>query len=232
MSIPNLPNLPTDNQYKFIALAGIVLLLSGILSLEKLYLGVCLAIIIIGVLTSIIGFYLWYTRLQKFQDKVIIDESDKYNKQKTITIHQIQFQKEFTLYQDLWKSMSKLEEIINKLYSNTIGYDSFAQERKIEIQKEMEKDLTIYWERYKEFDLIYKQNKPFYPENLYTELEEIISLSVRISLENKDIDFLTAFRKKGGLSDNTDEVMSEIMKKIKSACKIIQERIQLIEVKG
>jgi hypothetical protein len=117
----NIPGLPTDNLYKFMALTGIVLIISGYvvvwpqamrsqeLSRELKQLGVSAQALkgeadilhararrlvieeelklifelqstfmtffhasqIVGVILAVVGSFLWYTRLQKYQDLIL-----------------------------------------------------------------------------------------------------------------------------------------------------------------
>ncbi len=119
----NLPSLPTDNLYKFMALSGIILIISSFyivwkhadrsqellrelnaglaventysdnrgsdlsnlkLKLEELkfilkekpsYMTFLLISQIIGLVLSIIGFGLWYLRVQKYQDIILAEQA-------------------------------------------------------------------------------------------------------------------------------------------------------------
>ncbi len=69
--------VPSDNLYKFIAISGLTICVVVFLHFDVNYSVLFVSIIVAFLLVGIIGFWLWYERLQKFQDKMIEKSLEK-----------------------------------------------------------------------------------------------------------------------------------------------------------
>ena len=84
----------------------------------------------------------------------------KHKQSKAIFVHQLQFEKEFEIYKELWVSLLKLQE-----YLSVFEYDNLEYKERI-IQKHLEL-FENCWD-------IYNKNKPFYPEEVFIEVDKLL----------------------------------------------------------
>jgi len=259
-----LPNLPTDNLYKFLAIFGLVLfvfsvymmndikteskliyknteikvleLRKNILSVpknEKLIKQVAILeteayksamnlnkkvygfylICFISTVLIYIGFRQWYHKTQKFNDIKLKKEA--LNDVKEISIHKMQFEKEFTIYNELWK---KLIELKNKMGTAEHFFNFMNDPEKNEYDiNEILKNCVSF----------IQENEPFYPKDVHEELVNFIELSTS---------FNTFFNESEFRSDNFGEKIKDYKESMSTAidsiCEKIRERIGLIRVKS
>lgn len=169
----------------------------------------------IGIVLSGLGFILWYTRLQKYEDMVVRDEANRHILEKSTRIHQIQFEKEFKIYSELWESLVELKEGLKGLNLRFFlekNKDTFESEKVI-LQKEFDKLLG-------RCDSMYKNNKPFYSDEVY----QLVSRFVPHILNEGGLLFMG---RKG--PDETLVAIGDIEVKIDEICVAIRKRIGTIE---
>ena len=89
-------------------------------------------------------------KIQKLQHKL----------SKAIFVHQLQFEKEFETYKELWVGLFELQE-----YLSVFEYDNLKYKEGI-IQKHLEL-FEKCWD-------IYRKNRPFYPEEVFKEIDQLL----------------------------------------------------------
>lgn len=279
----NIPNLPTDNLYKFLAIFGLVLMIYGSYMLvqtpEKLISNVeqlnvskqlmlfnakmdttksiqttCntkiehlrdsltfdakfkglqrdvnnltkfvllyLGLFGCGVFLSIRGFILWYKRTQQFNDKILENESKKIENDKSILVHKIQFEKEFQVYNDLWSNLIKLRNATSDLRPLFTPYTKTESEE-VERRKKIFDEFN---DSFKNCVITFDFNKPFYPENIYKEIELILRVSRREAIETSYM-----HPQESEYYENAEKNMNSIIEKIEIVCIIIRTRIGILK---
>jgi len=274
----NIPNLPTDNLYKFAAIFGLVLIVFSsymfnktvdnglkiedeirlkheILRLDSIqtpiadtiqmakakaefdkennqyrrivnsitsifYLYVIL--FIIGCIAAFLGFKYWYKKTQKMNDEILANEASKIKHDKAVLVHKIQFEKEFMVYRDLWPELIKLRNATHQLRPMVEYRDIDKSEEEIRIEKG-----TEFNDRYKKSVVVFEENKPFYPEEIFNEVDKIINLSKKEAIQwqhmpPRDSDYYTSAQKN----------MDEIIETIDMVCLQIRDRIGLLKIKN
>jgi len=63
--------IPSDNLYKFIAISGLTISTVVFLNFDGNYSWLYFVIALIASIVGVVGFSLWYKRLQKFQDQMV-----------------------------------------------------------------------------------------------------------------------------------------------------------------
>ena len=221
----NIPNLPTDNLYKFFAVLGMILLLAGsVLGIEftnHKSLLFSIGIMIIGFTISIIGFKNWYNRTQKYQDEILKTETRKYLEEQNLRIRTIQFEKEYKIYETLWQVLNKLRSEIKEI------------ERDYEEKQGDNFDISIFLENshpfneaVHEFNIKYEEQRPFIPEEIYKFTERITEISAKIYSNRiaapllKRMDVPDEFRES---IEDMDSVISELSNLIRKRIRITEE---------
>jgi hypothetical protein len=168
------------------------------------------------------GFYLWYFRTQSYNDLILKNESENLRNNKEVSIHKLQFEKEFLIYNELWKSLVELRiatvllrpqgEVINKIKSE--------EERR----KEKLNNIDL---AFKACVNIYEDNKPFYPKDIYEEIKKVIKIT------NKEIiQFVRGKSYTDEYWENAEKNITEIINSIDVVCEKMRERIGLIKIEG
>ncbi len=89
-------------------------------------------------------------------------------------IHKLQFEKEFKIYEELWKKLVDLKEATEKI----IPINGYREPGKDDAEIDKER-AQIVAEAYSEVRKIINYNKPFYDEKVYENTEKILSQSFR-----------------------------------------------------
>jgi len=150
-----------------------------------------------------------------FQQKSI--EKLKSANEKGNLIHRLQFEKEFNIYHDLWGKIVELRKCATGLRPIMDYYDS--EETETERKK---KRLNKLDKAYQEcFDSL-ENNKPFYPEEVYTEINAVMKLSWDEAVE---------YRHGGTYWESAETNIKAIVDGYENITKIIRKRIGLIRIK-
>jgi len=277
-----MPNLPTDNLYKFLAMFGLIILIFSsymfIQEPEKLYsdidklqvreqlvkiqnqndslvarqrdlktkneylqdslelvtslnglqrkvdklpgrLNIYIILYFFGGGISIIGFLLWFSKTQKFNDEIIKNESKKILNDKSVVIHKVQFEKEFNIYSELWANLILLR---NATQSLRPGFESYDKSQSIEERKKIK--IQDFFDSFNKCVISYENNKPFYPENIYKEIESVLKTSRKEAIEFEMMSPIESDYFK-----NAENNMDEIIEKIDIICIKIRDRIGLLK---
>ncbi len=272
-----IPNLPTDNLYKFLALFGLVLIVFSSYTysttIERAYLfednlnvkkqlhkldslkaqpmdslkierskielnkdfkeyrriikrikpisNLFLFLFFLGFGLSFLGFYKWYYKTQKLNDEILIDQANRIKSNQSIFIHKIQFEKEFEIYNELWKNLIELRNYTSLLRPQLdfINLKESDEEKKNRLEK---------------FNLAFKRcintfenNKPFYPKDVYDEIEKTIQLARKEVIEYNRGEKCTK-----EYWENTEKNIAEIVNSTDIVCDKIRERIGLIKIEN
>jgi soluble cytochrome b562 len=268
----NIPNLPTDNLYKFIAIFGLIIavfssymlnktpedILSKVDKIEaenlinklktqkdstsvemnkilidvkikqlsrevdnfpKLLYLYCF-LLILGFTLKGIGFYNWYYKTQTYNDKILKNETEKILSEKSIHVHKVQFEKEFEVYKELWPNLIELR---NQTYTLRPIFETInPNESEDESRNRKWKDFSNAFQNcVTQFDT----NKPFYPENIYSEIEKVIRTS-----KTESIEFEFMPKTETDYYKNGQKNMDLIIEQIDKICQLIRERIGIMQV--
>lgn len=278
-----MPNLPTDNLYKFLALFGLILIVFSSYMFnqtpEKLYsdidnlkvkeqllkikvhgdsfkgnqlvnnkiehlkdslefdatlkglqrkvdrfpklLYLYLILLLLGVAATIFGFIKWFFRTQKFNDLMLENESKKSLNDKSVVIHKIQFEKEFGVYNNLWPNLILLRNATQNLRPTFESYDNTQSEEDRKNTK-----IKNFNDSFNKCAETFDQNKPFYPEDIYKEIEMILRTS-----RHEAIEFVYMHPRESDYFKNAEKNIDEIISKIDSVCLKIRDRIGIVKVK-
>jgi len=104
------------------------------------------------------GFYKWYFKTQKFNDIILKNESEKLKENKNISIHKLQFEKEFELYNELWKLLIELKAKAGSI-TRVIG---FLNEKNKLKQKQNIEEIRKVNEVLIACGRLVEQNRPFF----------------------------------------------------------------------
>lgn len=274
----NLPNLPTDNLYKFAAIFGLVLvvfssymfnqtinnayefednlnakselyrldslgihnsdsisiakakvqidkdykqykrIVKKIPSVFKLY----VFLFFLGFICTGIGFYNWYIKTQRLNDHILKNETEKIKNDKSVLVHKIQFEEEFNVYKTLWPVLIKLSNVTRQLRPMIEFIEANKTDDEIRIVKGRE-----FNETFNNCLVIFQENKPFYPEDIFNEIESIIKISRKEAIEWQHMP-----PKESEYYKNAERNMDEIISKIDNVCLKIRDRIGLLKIKN
>ncbi|WP_272151119.1 hypothetical protein [Tenacibaculum aiptasiae] len=272
-----LPNLPTDNLYKFFSIFGLVLFVFGtylyntkpneiylkvdnyniknrilkintkkdsVLQLrqelinEKIKLSILkeqinrdikqlpkdliklFSIAIIGLVMISFGFFKWYYKTQYYNDIILKNESEKLKNNKDTSIHKIQFEKEFEIYNELWKNLIELRNNTSSLRPQLdyINPKISEEERK---KSRLEKFNLAFTKCVNSFE----NNKPFYPKDVYDEIDKTIRLARKEVREyNRGEKYTKDYW------ENAEKNIEEIINSTSIVCEKIRERIGLVRI--
>lgn len=137
-------------------------------------------------------------------------------------IHKFQFEKEFSIYTDLWAKLTDLKNATRSLRPRNDYRDTSKTEKEIKQER-----LERQWEKLRLVADTFEKNRPFYSKEIYDEITLLINLS---NLEATDYEFEEA---KG--REYWKEAAKNIKKFVDSMEKIatlIRKRIEFAEVNG
>ncbi|WP_370408208.1 hypothetical protein [Tenacibaculum dicentrarchi] len=184
-------------------------------------------IAIAGLALGIVGFRLWYLKTQKFQDKIIERTADEFNKNQII-VHELQFAKEFEIYQVLWEELAVLKFLLKNLVYKTEKTD-FKNDIKYSL--EWDKSLEKFNNSYNKCYSIIVRNTPFYSEDINNEIKSIFKKMNEIRFVLLDEEFMSEKKIKGAIILIKDKLTVEIEDSIDKICNHIKNRIGLIKIK-
>jgi len=184
--------------------------------------GVYFVFFTLGVILSINGFWQWYFRTQIYQDLILKNQANKYLEEKNIYVHSKQFEKEFAVYQELWKELAILLNKTQELRPIFEIHPSSKTTVDINIQKS-----ESFTKAYNSCIEIFEYNKPFYPESVYKKIEAMIMLATH---EMIDFSFEKDTEKSKDYYENGKKNIEEMTSKIEEICNKIRERIGLLKV--
>ena len=211
--------LPTDNLYKFIAIFGLVFVVFSSYMLnqtaDKTEITISFILLDVGIVTTVFGFITWYIKTQRYNDRILKNESEKLLNDKTVLIHKIQFEKEFNIYDELWPCLTDLRNATHALRPNIEQIDMSIPEE-VRRKKKAEDFIKAHNKCVGVFD----NNKPFYPEDIY---EKIADLILKTKFEKNSFDFMLEVNLER--FDEAKLKMDEIIQKVESICLKIRSRI-------
>lgn len=283
----NLPSIPTDNLYKFIAVSGLVLMVAGlyfykstetdiraeifrfqlqqdILTLEanvdslsntnkldsialyydkkelldkierlpnsyKAYLSLSL----IGVGLSIFGFVEWYLKLQVHQNKIVKNEGDKVDKEKSVITHQIRFEREIDLYKETWVPLFELRQHLNEIIRKVESYHTSSKKEREKRSKDVQEHLKHANDSYKIFFDLTHKNAPFYPKLIHDQILAVIEVGAVVLTEAISLEFITEISELSGakIDSLTKGINKKLVNSIDVLAEMIRARIEISEIK-
>ncbi len=180
-----------------------------------------IVLLFLGFVLSIVGFYYWFFRTQIIQDKILKIESDKLENTKVIFVHTIQFEKEFDVYKSLWPELLKLRNATHQLRPTVEFLDPKESEQEVHERKGKE-----FNNAYKDCGKIFENNKPFYPQEIFVEIEAILKIARKEAVEWQHQPKELEYYKNG--EKNIDLILS----KIEKVCLEIRDRIGTLQIKN
>ncbi|CAZ96801.1 hypothetical protein [Zobellia galactanivorans] len=274
-----IPNLPTDNLYKFLSIFGLILFVFGtylyntkpneiylkvddynvknqilktntekdsIINLhqelinEKIKLNVLeeqinrdikrlpkelkmySVIAIIGLIMIGFGFFKWYFKTQYYNDKILKNESEKLKNNKEASIHKIQFEKEFEIYNQLWGDLVNMRNSTITLRPKL----DIVNPKESETDRKKRK-LEKFRQSFKKCLNTFENNKPFYSELVYEEIDNLIKL---VKKEILEYNFET--ENDDEYWENAENNTLEIIRSTDKICKEMRKRIGLVSIKN
>jgi hypothetical protein len=148
-------------------------------------------------------------------------EELKHENERTNLIHRVQFEKEFNIYNDLWGKLIDLRNITGDLRPEMGYYDTSKTAEEIAREK-----LVRINEAFQACVISFDKNKPFYPKEVYDEIEKVLRLSKREATQ-----FQYGDSRKEEYWEEAKKNIQEIIKSMDNACDIIRTRIGLIRIK-
>lgn len=174
--------------------------------------------ILIGLGISIFGFSLWYRKVQKFDDLIIRNNAHKQINDKNLKIHQVQFEKEFSVYSELWASLVTLKYATMNLRPifEFIDLNETDKDRNEKRLKAFQDAFKVSWDAY-------EKNKPFYPKEIFDLVDNAMSVAQK---ELYQFHFFGDKKDYDQARENVDELVTQI----ELVSNKIQERIGMVEI--
>ena len=140
---------------------------------------------------------------------------------KSIHVHQVQFEKEFEVYNPIWKKLVKLKNVTYRLRpeGELINTEESDEERK-------NRKILAFKKAYKDCWIVFENNKPFYPPKIYKAIDAIFLTLRKELIQYRFDDDRTNEYWLNGLNNYQD-----ISDKIDMVCNEIQMQIGLMSVK-
>jgi hypothetical protein len=181
-----------------------------------------LIISILGIIMIGFGFLKWYYKTQYYNDKILKNESENLKNNKETSIHKIQFEKEFLIYNELWKNLIGLRNYTSSLRPqfDIIDPKESEEERK---KSRLEKFNIAFTDCVNTFD----NNKPFYPKEIYDEIDKTIRLARK---EVREYNRGEKYSKE--YWENAEKNIEEIINSTNIVCEKIRQRIGLIKIEN
>jgi len=139
-------------------------------------------------------------------------EQTKSSLSKERYIHRLQFEKEFRIYEELWRYLIQLQDSVSKLIP--IADICEPGRTKEEIKKER---LQNVQKDYNKVQKSIKNYKPFYSEKVYKNANEILKNSIRqvLAIHYPDRDVVEYFTKAQKRTNEINEIIYKIEKAIR-----------------
>ena len=170
--------------------------------------------IVISICASI-GALIWNYWQQKSIEKL------KRENEKENLIHRIQFEKEFAIYNDLWGKLVDLRNMTVSLRPQ-LEFAELGQTEEERIQERLRK----LYDAWNACVISFDTNKPFYPKEVYDQIEKAIRISEREAIEYRHGD-----SKDKEYWESAEKNIKEIVGSMDKACEIIRQRIGLIRIR-
>jgi hypothetical protein len=162
-----------------------------------------------------VGALFWNLYQQKSIEKL------KRENQKSNLIHKIQFEKEFKIYEELWRNLIELRLQAGSLRPVVDSYD--INESKEE-RKKMRLDKFVI--AFNDCGQTFENNKPFYSKKIYDEISKVIKLARKeVSEYNRGEQYSKDYW------ENAEKNVAVIIESTDNVCERIRERIGLIKIK-
>lgn len=179
---------------------------------------VFLFLTVIGAIVTALGGIMWYYKIQVYQNKIIRLQADRYENEKLVKIHELQFNKEFEIYTDLWKKLAVLQSCaVELLPDNTEEFQKLHSS----IEKHETLKLAINY-----FGRIVIVNKPFYTQEIFEPLTSITWNS------QKYLTLIEMEGHSGSLNREKFETLKTIVEAADHVCEAIRSRIRLANTEG
>src|SRR5690606_1781753 len=139
---------------------------------------------------------------------------------KTVHVHRLQFETEFTAYRDIWKELVEAKAMVLALRRMLDSYDPAENE-----QQRMQRRLAEFGSRYNAFAKAIEQYRPFYAQVVWDELFKL-SVSMRheaIDYQYKERDHSKYWRE---AKANSEKIVNEI----DLVCEAIRGRLASLAV--
>ena len=236
-----LPEIPTDNLYKFLAIFGLIISLFSGYWLIKLpfsnisltFILILFGVLVLGCVISICGFRLWYKRTQKVNDEILVNESKKNKLENDLYIHKSKYDNEVKLYKELWDPLSLLKSELDTLNTE---YKRFIQQENDNEDEYHEKLRKIYSEKvYPHFEKFYKilnSNEPFLPKELFIEFDNLKMEFYKVASHALFAPEFIKLRKTANMNIESElEKLSELNEKLKKIADTVRNRIGKLDIK-
>ena len=179
-----------------------------------------LIFLILGFGLSAIGFYCWFHRTQKLNDKILEIETEKVKNDNQKVVHRLQFEKEFKVYKELWPLLMQLRNSTSDIRPVSEIYKE--SDSKEDIRNSKKRNFS---NNYKACLEIFDHNKPFYPEVVYSKIEKVLLTS------KKEIYALTPRSElKDDYYEEGEKNMELIREYIDEICVLIRDRIGMLRI--
>ena len=153
-----------------------------------------------------------------FQSKKIVKlETDAERKS---LIHKYQFEKEFSIYTDLWAKLVDLKTATVRLRPSLDTTDNSKTEA--EVKQERLENLDT-----KRFDVVeaFQKNKPFYSRDIYKEVEGVLKIST-----NEAIGYAIGRSHQDKYWETAEMNAKQIVDSMDKISNLIRRRIEVVEV--
>lgn len=201
----NIPNLPTDNLYKFLALFGLTIIGLGVIVLVQMRNEpISLLLFECGTIISLSGFALWYFKLQKHLDTIVEKKAKSIKESRAINVNKIQFEKEFEVYEIMWTSLSKLVLI-------SFRGASFSKETP---KAKLDSIIIEFIDQWNCCSSDFERYKPFYPKEISVLIQTLLSSHVAYVNTMDSEDWERVIEVMGYVNLQSEKVFDQIQKRI------------------
>ena len=134
-------------------------------------------------------------------------------------IHKVQFEKEFSLYNELWTKIIDLRNASASLRPDLDYVDKTKSDSEIRTEK-----LKLLYEKFNEVVRSFEYNRPFYSSEIYKEVEKVLRTS-----RNEAIDFEHLNRSESW--EQREKNIKLITDSVDKVSDLIRKRIEFVETK-
>lgn len=139
---------------------------------------------------------------------------------KTIHVHRVQFEAEFSAYKDIWRTLIEVKKAVLSLRPVM----DFHRPDETDEQR-MQQRLSRFAGSYDQFLVTIEGSRPFYPEQVWKELEALASL-----LREEAINYQYKDRKQTEYWKEAQQSATRIVQHIDAVCEAIRNRIAALSV--
>ncbi|MDN3617215.1 hypothetical protein ACFFUS_00075 [Vibrio gallaecicus] len=140
--------------------------------------------------------------------------------QKSIAISQIQFEKEYLIYGEIWEALVSLKIATDGLRPIM----DYVDPKQSEDERKQER-MTQFIDPFNSFSLLLQTHKPFYSSSVYEALS-----NVRTKCHHESVDFDVGKKNDPDYYKEAVANSREISSLIDDACTAIQERLESVKV--